>query len=108
MNILKKLMKSLINWASNDQNKYCEDIPTPIGYGNSSLKASSASSRASIDDYNAGYNFTVFSANGGKVIRVHTYDPKTDRHISNLYIITDKEDFGEELSHIITRDSLSR
>jgi len=53
-------------------------------------------------------HFTVYNATGGKVIETRTYDPRTDRNNSNLYVITDKEELGEELAQIITKESLCR
>jgi hypothetical protein len=55
-----------------------------------------------------GINFTIYSATGGKVVQFSTYDPIRDRHRSELYIIRDDEDLGEELGLIITKESLTR
>lgn len=65
------------------------------------------STRTDINGIN-GMNFTVFSAVGGKVVHFNTYDPARDRFETRLYIITDKDDLGEELAQIITRESLTR
>ena len=61
-----------------------------------------------IEDFNRGMNFVVYNAIGGKVIQIHSYDVNTDKSHSTLYIITDKEDLGEEIGQIITKESLSR
>lgn len=107
MNTFKDALRRIIRWASSDD---CEPNIAGNGYSGyiTSSKSPSIGSHSKIDEFNSGFNFTVFSATGGKVVRVHNYNPITDRHISNLYIITDKEDFGDELAQIITRDSLSR
>lgn len=55
-----------------------------------------------------GMNFTIFSATGGKVVQFNTYDPARDRSETRLYIVTEKDDLGEELAQIITRESLTR
>ena len=65
-------------------------------------------SNNNIEDGNQGMNFTVYHATGGKIIQIRTYDSRTDRTSSELYIVTDKEDLGEELAQIITRESLTR
>jgi hypothetical protein len=57
---------------------------------------------------NNGMNFTIYGAIGGKVVEFSTYNPNTDRHNRNLYIVTDKENLGEELGLIITKESLTR
>jgi hypothetical protein len=106
MNIIKKALKDIINWAHRDD--YSQEPSTiPVPYNG--IKSSSAShSRSNINDLNNGMNFTVFGAVGGKVIQIHSYDPRTDRPVATLYIVTDKEDLGEELAQIITKESLSR
>ena len=43
-----------------------------------------------------------------KVIEVKDYDIRTDRWNTNMYVITDKENLGEELGQIITKESLCR
>ena len=53
-------------------------------------------------------NFTVYNATGGKVIQIRTLDIQRDQVSSSLYVITDKEDLGEELGMIITKESLCR
>jgi hypothetical protein len=55
-----------------------------------------------------GLNLIVYNATGGKIIKVQSYDKRLDRMNSSLHIITEQEDFGEELSQIITRENLSR
>jgi hypothetical protein len=109
MKIIRNTIKAIMKWAVSDkQNDYERESPMPVSYNGTLKSSGSVRASSSLDEFNNGFNFTVFNATGGKVIRVHSYDPKQDRHISNLYIITDKEDFGEELAQIITRDSLSR
>jgi len=102
--MVKKLLRRLVKWAiSSDAN-----APQPeevTSYHGSPVKSRGANS---IGDGNNGMNFTVYNAIGGKVIQFATYDPVRDRGFSNLYIVTDKEDLGEELGQIITKESLSR
>lgn len=99
----RKIFRDLIRWANGiDESKYREDAPMPVSSG---IMTKSASS---IRDGSNGMNFTVYSATGGKVIQFTTYDPRTDRTSTNLYVITDKENLGEELGQIITKESLCR
>jgi len=111
MNIFKKALRELLDWVMREdrtKETYCDSpASAPIGY-NSQSSGMKISPNHNIDDFNQGWNVNIFPAVGGKVVRLHRYDPTIDRHISNLYIITDKEDFGEELAQILTRDSLSR
>jgi hypothetical protein len=97
---IKKITKSIIKWAVSEESKsYPEDSCVP---------SSLAKNSNVINDRSNAMNFTVHAATGGKVIQVSVYDPRTDRHNTSLYVITDKEDLGEELSQIITKESLSR
>jgi len=102
---IKKTLKSVIKWAVRDDENHTrsrEDSPVAMSSGMISKGSSS------IRDGTNGMNFVVYSATGGKVIQFSTYDPRTDRSNTNLYIVTDKDDLGEELGQIITKESLCR
>lgn len=102
--MVKELLRRLVKWVmSSDQAVLDLEEATPYR-GNAKI----ASGSNGIGDRNNGMNFTVFNATGGKVVQFATYDPIRDRHQSNLYVVTDREDLGEELAQIITRESLSR
>ncbi len=102
--MVKKLLRRLMKWAiSSDAN-----APQPeevTAYHGSPVKSRGANS---IGEGTNGMNFVVYNAIGGKVIQFTTYDVVRDRAYSNLYIVTDKEELGEELGQIITKESLSR
>lgn len=55
-----------------------------------------------------GLNFTIYTADGGHIIETHDYDKVIDRQNNKLYIITNDDDFGEKISHIITYELLRR
>jgi len=99
MKILRNVVKRIIRWANNSDNK--QEQESVSLYSNSVT-------RMSIKDFNNGINFTVFSAIGGKVIQLSSYDPVKDQHKSKLYIVTDEEDLGEEIAQIITIECLTR
>lgn len=61
---------------------------------------------SSIDQPDRAIQFTVYTANGGRVIETRRYDRKTDRHANNLYVVTSDQDFGREIDKIITLESL--
>ncbi len=94
----RKMMHKFINWSMREANMgtnkkayaVIAEGPTGTNLGGSPL------------------NFSVYSAIGGKIIRIQSYDRSTDRDNSTLYIVTDHEDLGNELSQIITRESLTR
>jgi hypothetical protein len=51
---------------------------------------------------------SVYSASGGMIVETRTYDRQKDRMNTQLYIINDTEQMGEELNKIITMVSLGR
>ena len=60
----------------------------------------------SIDQPERSVQFTVYTANGGRVIETRKYDRQKDRHNNNLYVITSDQDFGREIDKIITMEAL--
>lgn len=61
---------------------------------------------ASIDQPERALQFTVYNANGGRVVETRRYDKKHDRSNTNLYVITNDADFGHEIDKIITMEAL--
>ena len=61
-----------------------------------------------ISNSSSGMRFTIYNANGGKVVQFSQYDSVKDRNRSSLYIVGDKDDLGQELSQIILKEQLSR
>lgn len=59
-----------------------------------------------IDQPERAIQFTVYIANGGRVVETRRYDRKTDRSTNGLYVITNDQDFGRELDKIITQEAL--
>jgi hypothetical protein len=51
-------------------------------------------------------NFKVYSAVGGKIVEFSRYDPRTDKHERQMYIIGRDEDFGEKIAKISTLEVL--
>jgi len=60
------------------------------------------------DDFEAeeGLNMQLHKAIGGRIVSFNHYDRKTDRSYRKVYIITDEQDFEQELSKIITMESM--
>ena len=105
--MFRKLCNKIGNWLIENPTPMDASMES-IRYNTSSL-ASPVKGRSSSHDMGVnGMNFTVFSATGGKVVQFNTYDPARDRSETRLYIVTDKDDLGEELAQIITRESLTR
>lgn len=106
--LLGKIFRKLVRWAN--KNLSGDGYPgDPINSFGVSSKSSMPSPAGTLSgNGNNGMNFVVYGATGGKVIEFSTYDPHTSRSTRNLYIVTDKEDLGEELAQIITIESLTR
>lgn len=60
----------------------------------------------SIDQPERAIQFTVYTANGGRVVETRRYDKRTDRNQNSLYVITSEQEFGKEIDKIITMESL--
>lgn len=66
----------------------------------------SVGSQQSIDQPDRAIQFTIYNANGGRVVETRRYDRHKDRHSNGLYIITSEQDFGKEIDKIITMETL--
>lgn len=104
--MFKKIIRKLINWAQSDSNG-CNPCDS-IGIDTTAPRLKSAAPYNDIGDRNNGSNFTIFKASGGKVVRVHSYDERTDKQKSTLYIINDGEDIGHELNMILSMEALTQ
>jgi hypothetical protein len=80
---------------------------TPAIAANKISRGATLSSRAP-DEGNDSFNFTVYNANGGKIVEVKNYDESKDRWIRSLHIITSDEDFGESIGKIVFLEMLKR
>lgn len=59
-----------------------------------------------IDQPERAIQFTVYSANGGRVVETRRYDRQKDRNNTGLYIITQDQDFGREIDKIVVMEGL--
>lgn len=60
----------------------------------------------SIDQPERAIQFTVYVANGGRIVETRRIDRKTERSSNGLYIITNDQDFGKEIDKIIVMEGL--
>lgn len=63
---------------------------------------------AQLDSQDKAMHFTVYVANGGRIVETRRYDRKTDRSSNGLYVITNDQDFGKEIDKIITMEALKQ
>jgi len=75
-------------------------------YVPATLAIGGISTSQSIDQPERAIHFTVFNANGGRVVETRRNDRKSDRSYNGLYIITNDQDFGREIDKIITMEAL--
>lgn len=54
-----------------------------------------------------GTHFTVYKADGGFVVETSYRDKNHDRH-TEMYVITQDQNFGEKISQILTYETLKR
>jgi hypothetical protein len=106
MNIIKRLVRRFVNWSMNDEKPIREKE-----YANTMASTGIVSRGHNSNGFedSSGMTFIMYPAkSGGKIIQTIQYDHLRDRRETGLYIIADKENFGNELEQIITRELLSR
>lgn len=91
-------------WESSKQ----EREPNLVGLQEAAISKSLRIGRneSSIDQPERAIQFTVYQANGGRVVETRRYDRQKDRHSNGLYVITSEMDFGKEIDKIITMENL--
>jgi hypothetical protein len=74
------------------------------------LKLDSASpspSPSRSNDFNSTpISFNIYKADGGHVVEVRHYDRRRDENSNSIYLITNDQNFGERLEHILTIEAL--
>ena len=99
MNWLKLKLR---NWANSAQD--IEDM----NYVSQKMSTGIAIGRGPSLDNDKGIRFQVYKASGGMIIETSTYDRHKDRSYTSLHIITEDKDLGQEISKIITMESLKQ
>jgi hypothetical protein len=101
INFFKKWIVNIVkdSWESERNNAYRNDI---VG----SKQLSISREPTSIDQPDRAIQFTVYNANGGRVVETRRYDRQKDRNHQSLYVITSDQEFGKEIDKIITMEAL--
>jgi hypothetical protein len=60
------------------------------------------------EDANDPIRFTLYNANGGKILETRIYDKRTDRWSSSLHVIENNENFGDSIGRIIFTEMLKK
>lgn len=104
---LKRTIMAVVRWAStNDIDKADRCMPEPypsFGYAsNANLQCNSTV------DVRVNYpmTITVHNGQGGRVIMTNSFDRHSKDWIQSMYVLHDEDDLSEELSKIISLESL--
>jgi len=88
--VIKQMIRKIVNWSMRDH-----DNEVHVIEASSTLSAN-------------GIRLEIHRASGGLVVEIRRTDRKTDETHYELHIISDSENIGEKLSHIITLEALRR
>lgn len=102
MRFLKRIIRKIVASSLQDKNEF------RLVSDKSDRLINASDSSDEILESNRQIHFRVYDAVGGKVVQTRHYNEKTDRMNQTLYIVPDNADLGQELSHIITREYVSR
>jgi len=80
------------NWLMNDDEEYSNQLISVDSEGP--------------NIQSLGFRLNVYTASGGTIVETTKYDRQKDDHRHSLHVVTDDKDLGEELSKIITMESL--
>jgi hypothetical protein len=72
------------------------------------VKLSRGHSTGLDEDNHEPMRFTVYNANGGKILETRTYDKRNDRWIASLHVIENNENFGEAIGKIVFLEMLKK
>ena len=102
-NILSKNKQREDNYKVSAKEKYALSAGTSINLVGAQIRPSGGSSEL---ESHPDLNFRMFRAENGYAMEVRRYDKRVDRHSIALHLITDEQDLGQAISHIITVESL--
>lgn len=57
-------------------------------------------------DWHENLNIVITNATGGRIVTFRRYDHKRDKNDNQIYVIPDELNFNEELSKLITLESM--
>ena len=104
-----KWLDNFIQRAYNRARNNDELLPIATGRGNKGTPVSqmSANKRVASSYDDAGViNFTVYTANGGKIVETVRYDDRKQSEEVHRYVISEDADFADSLSKIVTMEYL--
>ena len=97
--MIRRLFRKFIQWSMRE--------------GEESIKIASDRGRygtvTAVSDDELGsrpLRFSIYNANGGRVVETSYYDPVKDHNRRQLYVLTSDDDLGKSLEKIITMEYL--
>jgi hypothetical protein len=101
-------MKWFDKWIAKKVRQAWEREQEPTKYAMNSIVGMKTSELISRDrmDCSPDLNFRMFRAENGYVMEVRYSDKRTERTTTNLHLISDDQDLGQSIAHIITLESL--
>jgi hypothetical protein len=91
----------------NDWTEEQADAPDAMHYMNTDQSV--PKKRSVVEDRSlsgANINFKIYPAESGHIVEFSKYDRNADRHCTRLHLITDSQDFGQTVAHIITLETM--
>lgn len=98
-------MKWFRRWLAKQVEGALEDRPDTVVCESTAKVAGSNRIGRSYEDPNI-INFTVYGANGGKIVETLKYDSRQGREVVMRYVISEDADFSDSLSKIVTMEYL--
>ncbi len=87
------IKQKIRNWLMRDDSETEADIPVPVADSGPNFDADPL-------------RLNVYRAAGGFVVETRKYDRRKDENITSINIITEDKDLGDELSKIVTMETL--
>jgi hypothetical protein len=103
---IKRWFAKMSREAWEDEKRQKQERESAISVDRLTKSMTIGSNPSNIDQPDRALHFTVYNANGGRVIETRRYNTKTDRSATGLYVITSDKDFGREIDKIITMEAL--
>jgi hypothetical protein len=103
--MIKRLSRRFISWAMREE---CVVVSDNYNTKMASTGINLGRNTIGLED-SSGMNFTLYNAKGGgHIVQMVQYDQLLDRRLTALYIISNEDNFGDELANILVRERLSR
>ena len=99
-----KWLDTFIQRAYNRARERDEIMPVETR-GRGHTLASNKRVASTYDDENV-INFTLYGANGGKIIEAVRYDSKNDRERVSRYVVREDDELGDVLAKVVTMECL--